>query len=104
MCASSRWLLSKNQNRPAIATNSFCPSKILEELLRQQKFPVDSVEDIKEAVAIALDQQFTRLALPIGVGYERRLACVPVPHVVGGGLVIPLNLPVLASKARMQSL
>src|SRR5580658_5383977 len=92
MRARSRWLLSRNQNRPAIATNALCPSQLLEELLRQQKLPVGSVEDIKEAVAVALHQQFTRLAFPIGVDHERRLAGVPVPKVVGGGLVIPFQL------------
>src|SRR5271165_2778638 len=65
--------------RLAILVNAFRPIQFLEEWLGQQQLARGAVEDVKETVAVGLQQELAGLRIPI-------------MHVVRRELVIPLQL------------
>ena len=67
---------------------------MLDERLRQQQLAVGAIEDVEEAVAVGVQHQLARLALPVRVDQHRRLRRVPVPQIVRRELVVPLQLAV----------
>ena len=91
-----RRLLVRQLDGTAIRSDPPCPSQVLDKLFRQERFSVSAIENIKEAVAVSVQNQFAGLALPVRVCQNRRFRSVPVPEIVRGELVIPLELAGLA--------
>ncbi len=58
----------------------------------QQKFSIRALQNVKETVAVGLQQRLSRLALPFHVRQNRRLGRVPIEHVVRSESVVPLEL------------
>jgi len=58
----------------------------------QQKSSIRAIQNVKETVAVGLEQRLSRLTLPVHVRQNRRLGRVPIEHVVRSELVVPLEL------------
>ena len=70
----------------------------------EQELAGDAIEHVEVAVAVGLQQQLARLALPRRVHQHERLLRVVVVHVVRRELEVPLAAcPVLASSATTES-
>lgn len=66
----------------------------MEEGLAEEELAVGAVEDVEKAIAIGVKEEFAGLALVGGVDEDVGFGGVPVVGVVGGELVIPLELAV----------
>src|SRR2546421_7006870 len=91
-----RSILVRQLDGTAIRSDPACPGEVLDKLFRQEQFSVSAIENIKEAVAVSVQDQFAGLALPVRVYQNRRFRGVPVPEIVRSELVIPLELAGLA--------
>ena len=85
-------LLIRGLDRLSVGTDSAGPRQVLDELSGQQQLPIRAIEDVEEPVAVGLHDQLAALAFPAGVDHHRRLCRVPVPEIVRGELVVPLQL------------
>ena len=81
------------QHRTPIRPNLLRPIQFLHERRRRQQLPVGPVQHIEKAVAIGLNQQLARRALPVDIHQHRRLRGIPIENIVRGELVMPLQLP-----------
>ena len=84
-------LVSRQQNRPAVLSDPARPGQLLDEGFGQQELARQPVEDIEEAVAIAVEQELARPAAKLDVDEHRRLGRVPVVQVVRRELEMPLQ-------------
>ena len=91
------------QDRPAIGTDARGPGQLLHKRRRLQQRAAGAIQHVEEAVAIRVQQQAARLAMPQRVHQDRRLLRVPVPDVVRRVLEVPLQAAVRRSSARIES-
>ena len=92
MCACRARLLIGQLYRTSIGADTARPGHMVQELFGQQQLAVGAVEDVEEAVAIGVQHQFARLALPGRVHQHGGLGGIPIPQIVRGELVMPLEL------------
>src|SRR5581483_1345592 len=76
----------------AVGADAAGPGEFLDEGLGDQDFAGEAVEDVEEAVAIALQEELAGLAAEVGVDKDGRFGGIPIVEVVRGELVIPLEL------------
>ena len=89
--------------RPVIRADAARPIHARKELPGHQNLSVRAVEDVKEAIAIGMQQQASRLPPILRVNQHRRLVCIPIMHVVRSELEVPFDRAVCGFRARMQS-
>ena len=81
----------RRNNRSPVFFKARIP-RLLHVRLAQQKFAVRSIQHVKESVAIGLQQQLARPALPYAVYQNHVLIRVPIVVVVGRELIMPAPL------------
>jgi len=94
----ARGFLAGNENGPAVFADAGGPSEAVDELFGEQEFAVRAVKNVKEAIAVGLDQEFAFASAEGEVDDQGRLAAIPIVEVVWGELVVPFEL----SRARVE--
>jgi len=84
-------LLPGIEHGTAVGADLACPGELLDKRFCSEKLAGGAVEHIEEAVAVGVEQEPARLALPVDIHEHGRLLRVPVPEVVRGVLVVPLQ-------------
>ena len=80
------------ENGTTVFADAARPIQLLEELLAQQQLTIGAIQHIEESIAIGLQHQLARAALPIRIDQHGHFLCIPVVNVVRRELVIPLEL------------
>src|SRR5258708_21323496 len=91
-----RRLLTRNLHGTAVGADTGGPGQVPDERLGQEQRAVAAIEHVEEPVAVRVQHQRARLALPLRIHEHRRLGGVPVPEAVRSELVVPHALPRLA--------
>jgi hypothetical protein len=91
-CPERGRLIRRQQHRPSVRSNATRPRQLLNERRGLQQFPVRTVQNIKKAVAIGVQQQLSFLAMKSPVDEHQGLVRVPVVKIVRSELEMPDQL------------
>src|SRR5262245_4221546 len=83
---------SGNLNRTAVGVEASVPV-LVNEGSRGKKFSVGTIEHIKDAVAVGMEQKFAIFSAPHSIDEDHILRRIPVVTIVRRELEMPLPLP-----------
>src|ERR1039458_4947188 len=85
------WLNAGYADWPAFRRQSSGPVELMHKLAAMQKLAVGAVENVVEAVAIRVNEELAHLAFVRRIDEDGQFNRIPVHHVVGSELEVPLH-------------